>query len=722
MIIKEIVIKNFRSYYGEIRFEFSDGLTLILGDNGDGKTTFFEALQWLLNTGQERSHAENISEKRKSELVAGDEDEVSVLMQFEHNGDKSVEKRFTFERRLDGTIHLGAVSYVGYECNGVERTKINGADLIKRCYDTFIQQFTMFKGESTLNVFEGPTALNTLVNRFSDIRKFDNLVKYTADFEEKSNLAYSKEMRSDGKVKQEAKGLETSMTRLSQQIVDTQKEIQTKKASFEQYNSQIEQLESSQENAEKYKVIKDRLKRKEEELASYRQQVRRIDLNHSLLDRYWILCAFIPVLHEFQKKCSDLSQEKRKQERDYDRQKAKEIGKLEAVNELKGMLSNGATRLPWYLPNQETMEEMLKDHICKVCGREAPEGSDAYNFMLHKLEEYRQHTEMALKIEQSKKEITEKELFSQQHIEEMHNFCMSIAGGSNEQQIARYASDINERFTFVDDMRKKIKVTEQEIQDLKDEINRLLIHAGNISEEQLNCTFDDIKGLFYHRDQATQRIKELENQLKGYKADLNDLTERLNELDPASSLALVYRKIHQTLEVVAKAFEWAQKENLSNFLKQLEHKANQYLNILSSEDFHGEIRLIAKSTDSTMIKLFSSNGTEILKPSGSQRTVQYISILFAISDYTRDIRSEDYPLIFDAATSSFGDYKEEGFYNVVDKINKQCIIITKDFIDKGEIRMDDINKLTCSVYRIRKDDQYDQNDMSTIRTIIKKIK
>ena len=50
MIIKNIRIRNFRSYYGENSFDFSNGLTLIIGDNGDGKTTFFEALQWLFNT------------------------------------------------------------------------------------------------------------------------------------------------------------------------------------------------------------------------------------------------------------------------------------------------------------------------------------------------------------------------------------------------------------------------------------------------------------------------------------------------------------------------------------------------------------------------------------------------------------------------------------------------------------------------------------------------
>ena len=39
MIIKDIIIKNFRSYYGENKFTFSNGLTLIIGDNGDGKVS-----------------------------------------------------------------------------------------------------------------------------------------------------------------------------------------------------------------------------------------------------------------------------------------------------------------------------------------------------------------------------------------------------------------------------------------------------------------------------------------------------------------------------------------------------------------------------------------------------------------------------------------------------------------------------------------------------------
>ena len=73
--------QNFRSYYGDNNiFEFSDGLTLILGDNGDGKTTFFDALQWLFNTTIDKGNVDHMSEMRKSKMEIGEKDVVSVAM------------------------------------------------------------------------------------------------------------------------------------------------------------------------------------------------------------------------------------------------------------------------------------------------------------------------------------------------------------------------------------------------------------------------------------------------------------------------------------------------------------------------------------------------------------------------------------------------------------------------------------------------------------------
>ena len=106
----------------------------------------------------------------------------------------------------------------------------------------------------------------------------------------------------------------------------------------------------------------------------------------------------------------------------------------------------------------------------------------------------------------------------------------------------------------------------------------------------------------------------------------------------------------------------------------------------------------------------------------------YMSVLFAISKITTLKRDEDYPLIFDAPTSSFGEFKEDVFYNIIDQIDKQCIIFTKDLLNfdresgTRKLDYDKINQLSCSVYRIRKQEGYDEEDLSTIRTITEKIK
>lgn len=100
----------------------------------------------------------------------------------------------------------------------------------------------------------------------------------------------------------------------------------------------------------------------------------------------------------------------------------------------------------------------------------------------------------------------------------------------------------------------------------------------------------------------------------------------------------------------------------------------------------------------------------------------YISILFAVSDFAYKKTDEGYPLIFDAATSSFGDSKEESFYNTINNINKQCIVVTKDFITNGKVRKKDIEKLTCRVYRIQKAEGFNSDDLSTVRTIVTKEK
>lgn len=724
MIIKEIRIKNFRSYYGDDnKFEFSDGLTLILGDNGDGKTTFFEALEWLFKTELDRGNQEleNVSEMRKSKLEIGEQDEVSVFMSFEHDGLKSVEKSFTFERTGETSFRAGKVSYTGYEDTDAGREQVSGKLLINRCYDSFVQRFSMFKGESRLDVFDDKTALKTLVDKFSDIKAFDKLVENTDEFEKKSEAAYLKEMKSDEKVSKDAKSLELKIKHVSDDISQKKKDIREKQSSIDVYASRLKELEQNQETSERYKEIEDRRKTQQDKKNKLLSQIGMVDYNHALLDKFWILAPFPKILQEFKQKCSAYSKEKRRLEREFDREQAEAIGKLKAVKEIQGTLINGSTELPWYLPDQETMEEMIHDHICKVCGRPAPEGSDAYEFMVHKLEDYKKHVEAKLQKEIEEKALEDKTLFKFNHIENMHSLSISLSG-NNESMISNIAIEIDERLELVSRLREELKSVESKLRETIDEKSRLLIQAGNVSESVLEKDFKDIKGLFEQKGRAEIRLTEMNNELTLLQNQMAGFQKELDELNPSSGLVKVLRDVHRALEEISKAFANAKEANLRRFLHELEDKANEYLDVLSANDFHGVVRLRQTADESTEIKLFSSNKTEIMKPSGSQKTEMYISVLFAISDFTKEKRDEDYPLIFDAATSSFGDSKEEEFYNVIDGLDKQCIIVTKDFMTKGIVRTKDIEKLSCPVYRIKKADGFDKNNMATIRTTVKKLK
>lgn len=720
MIIKEIRIRNFRSYYGDNnRFEFSDGLSIIVGDNGDGKTTFFEAIQWLLNTTADKASIESISEMRKSQMEVGDEDVVSVSMVFDHFGEKSVEKTFTFTKTENG-FSLSKVQYIGYESDGVQRINVNGKTLIEHCYDTFIQRYSMFKGESELNVFDNKTSLKELVDKFSDIRKFDDLVDLTAAFESKSNAAYNKELTSDRKVAKQAKELGFRITALLNEISQIKSEIRDKVKALEIFSKKLEDLEQNQEASERYQDIKKRLRSLEEKRNRLAATIQNVDYNHSLLDRMWILCAFMPILQEFKKKSSAFSKEKRKLEKEFDRERAKALGKLEAIKEIQGALVNGATELPWYLPNQETMEEMIHDHICKVCGRVAEEGSEAYKFMVNKLEEYKRHAEAKAHAESQKKELEDQSPFSSSYIEALHNLSISLSG-SREAEIGEIPTLIRDRQELVARLQSEVTELERKIQDLADDKARLLI-SQNASEQELDADFGNIKGLFEQKERAITRKADLEHSLNLKEAEYEELKKEQDALNPENSQAVILKDLHRTFEAIAAAFLSAKRENLSRFLSELEEKSNQYLVKLSAEDFHGEIHLVQTAEDSTEIKLFSSNGTQITRPSGSQKTVMYISVLFAISDFTSEKRDEDYPLIFDAATSSFGDSKEKDFYNIINQLHKQCIIVTKDFLERGVLQKDEINQLTCTVYRIKKAENFDSTNMATVRTLIEKIK
>ena len=714
MKLNKIIIKNFRSYYGENCFELSeDGLTLVIGDNGDGKTTFFEALEWLFDTSKDNKSESNISEMRKAEMGIGDSDEVSVTMTFEHSGEKEICKRFIFEKDTNGAIRTRDFSFVGYEIVGSERYKRDGKTLLESCFDTVIRRYCLFKGERELNVFDNNTALKTLVDTFSGIKQFDNLVELTSYFEQQSDNLVTKELKKDKKQEEVIKRLEYELSKVQSDISDVRHDISIKEKAVSDYETRLRVLEENQDACENLQDINARIEQKKIEQRRLMGYIN-LDYNAMLLDDMWILRAFPSILSEYQKKVSSLSREKRKLQKAEDERIAIEKGKQEAIKEIQ-KLANDATPLPWNLPDKETMQEMIDDEICKVCGRPAEKGSDAYNFMVNKLNEYLDHIRKESEAAQ-KQEASVKPLFENTYINELHTRSIQLSGDT-EQELMGLATVIADRLSFVQSRKQDLERVNKDLTEAEDAKMQLLIQTPDLTEEMLIKNFKDFKGLSDSSKRASLDLQELNHELEVLEAQKQELKERQNQIVPSNGIVRVYQKVHITLERIMKAFEAAKNRNVEEFIQTLEEQANIYLKKLNADDFRGVIKIKRTADGSARINLYSSNDTLIANPGGAQKTTMYMSVLFAISKITTLKRDEDYPLIFDAPTSSFGEFKEDIFYNIIDNIDKY----DRD-TEKRELDFDKINQLSCSVYRIQKAPGYDEEDLSTIRTITERIK
>ena len=464
MIIKDIKIRNFRSYYGSNHLSLSKGLTLVIGDNGDGKTTLFEALEWLFNTTGENQKDSHISEKRKSELEIGESDEVSVSITFEHDGEKEIEKSFTFERISEANIRTKDYKFVGYFIDGAERRSIIGDRLLNMCFEPVIRKYCLFKGENELNVFDNDTALKTLVDTFSGIREFDNLVELTSSFEQSSARAANQELQNDKKVSNQAKELNAQLNDVTNDIHSIKTELNQKKISINDFSAKLELLEKNQETSERYQVIKERIKGLKDKRAKL---VARSSCEYStnLLDEYWILRSFPAIIKEFSAKVSALDKEKRRLETQETERRAMAEGERKAISKIQ-KLANDAVPLPWNLPDEATMQEMIDDEICKVCGRPAQKGSAAYEFMCNKLTEYLAHIAAKANKNSGTKEDDEKPLFPNSFIDELRSRQIKLSGDT-EQEIAKIATTISDRLEFVAKRKAELAEVDKQLQELE---------------------------------------------------------------------------------------------------------------------------------------------------------------------------------------------------------------------------------------------------------------
>ena len=166
--------------------------------------------------------------------------------------------------------------------------------------------------------------------------------------------------------------------------------------------------------------------------------------------------------------------------------------------------------------------------------------------------------------------------------------------------------------------------------------------------------------------------------------------------------------------------------NKQRLIAAIEEESNLFLEKLNTNDFKGTIRILEKEgTGRTFLE--NNDSVRIYNPNTALKTTYLMSILFAIGKLSSEKDKTEFPLIFDAPTSSFTEAKENEFFRVISTLEKQVIIVTKSFLrenNNGDAILDSsrINKIGGRIYRIEKKRPFDDKKLGTIQTAITKIK
>ncbi len=734
MIIKKLVIKNFRSYYGEKVFEFHKGLNLILGANGDGKTTFYDALDFVLTDADfERksfSLSSCVSRKMFAELKEGQTGTVSVTIEMlnAENRPRTIEHSFLVTKTEDESMSISSHQHVGYSplSNGGRKTYLVRQLLQgEALFPSIIKKYSLFKGEKALNIFEDKSTLKSLINLFSDIKDMGPYKTFAQFGEETSSRAVAAAQKKDKLANDASERLLQERERLEARLRQEESRLEDFRSTYSDNQSKIDAIEADLETIELVHGMQDAIKDLQAELDIKRDQ---LDENYSthLLDRLWILNGFQPTMELFAQKMSELSENKQtfinlERERAI-REKAEREAEERTIEELKAKL----TELPWYIPDVKTMQSMLEKERCLVCGTEAKKGSAAYEHIARHLKEALEHLNKPKKNDTP--DVVIEETFKYRNIESIHQ--MSIQLYQYGMHLGDISYEIEKEKQKNDKLYAAINELAHAIDEKQTDMARVLSQSATGKDiGQLASSWTNIKHWYQTKEDASIEIDRITTKvIPELRRQISDNMDKYKK-SVVNATAREFLKINMFYRMLGAALERAESQSLQEFMDRLAATSNKFLEMLNVDDFTGVIRITRDIRDnSIVVQLVDKHGKTLENPNTSLFTTMHLSVLFAISELTKDNLNNEYPMILDAPTSSFDEGKDKTFYQVMNaRLNKQCIIVTKSYLykddndrfavdEKGLQKLQSIKNIP--IYRIQKREGFDKKDQSTIETVV----
>ena len=728
MILEKLVLYNFRSYYGRKVFEFCKRLNLILGSNGDGKTTFFEALNWVLTPdyapkSDDEKNADDstlVSAKMFRALKVGEQGKVlvSLYLRNNENQERIVERSFNVIKSNNGDMKIQNRSFKAYILLGNRRKEmLSLRDLFEgeNVFPVVLKKYHLFKGEDKLDIFNDKNTLKTLIDLFTDIKDIDPYKQF-AEFalhtsESKINDTISKA----GKLHSKTTTLHNEIIQLTKRLEDAQDALAIARRNLNESKKNIDGIAADYALIKKASEYQDEIKSLNLEINNLSEKID-LDYGYKMLDELWILKGFMPILNDFNKKMESLCMSKQNIEKDYEKKQEDALTKKKLEKVKKEI-----DKIAWSQNDIENLNYSLRTHRCVYCGCEAPEGSVRFDFLKQRVDDVID----LLMPKKDEKPVEIKHYFSLRNVETLKEMGLGLTYSGKD--FSTIPDEINSLIKKNSDLEDEIAKRKSKIASLEKKISDL--YASSTSGVNLKDYVSNI-GIVnkWHEQEKNSavEIERLSDFIPKLKKEISKKREMLDKNSKASGSNNLYH-ISEFFRHFSDAVEEAKDTTYKEFLDRLAKEANKYLALLNVDDFTGIVKIYLDVYDTLRIELQDKTGKILTNPNTSLLTTMHISILLAISELTKENRNAEYPLIFDAPTSSFDEGKDKTFYECLNsQVDKQCIVVTKSYLFKdsnGEYVADrnGLSKLNCKKYRIKKMTGFDKLDISTIDTEVEEI-
>lgn len=390
MIIRNITIENFQSYYESQTMEFSKGLNLIIGNGGKGKSKLFNAFYWVLfgkiyitgigwcttdNLPQSAKFAmqryEFINKRALFKAQINDKIRASVQIEIEDDkGNDYIIERSVSALRLEGEEWDSNDAWqVGGNMLKVSFDSTTGTkvlndllaeDKINELFPDGIRNYIWFQGESleSLINFRNKETLKAAVKHISYFPYYEKLSEIISKSKLKITGIESRKLKEVNKHNSSVKGLLSTIDNLNYKI---SREEENKK----QFETHIETIKIALADGEtkisglaSYSMLVKKYKDCENEINKLLSETTRIDeFQREKLPSLWVLRGIEPMIQQ----CKEII-EKHKEE--------------EYTVPEKKYLDN---------PSRSKLEEILKDKKCFVCGTEFSEDDAPYHYITERL-------------------------------------------------------------------------------------------------------------------------------------------------------------------------------------------------------------------------------------------------------------------------------------------------------------------------------------------------